>query len=141
MATTNFTLNTKEVIGDFKKYDTKTQKSLWDAVKISALSVKNFQKAILRAGVSANPTGKWTGNLAGSIGIKKRKRKMPAYEIGPSMKNRSGPYRDTKEYQYWIEEGKRSGNTGNFGGYHYVRDSVQKVSKQFNNLVAKALKP
>ena len=110
------TLNTKQYEYDVKKYVKRSQRGLNRALDSGADKISANQKTILRRSVV-----EWSGELAGSIEINK---KDSTRTISPGT-----------DYANWIERG----GVGGFMGYHYIRDSIMRVSTYFNSKIKKAL--
>lgn len=120
-------LNTKEAIGDFNKYDRKTQNSLMTTLATYAHAMSGEQTKYLKSRVKD-----WTGRLGGSISPTKSKNGL-SWAIGPS---------DRIQYAWYIEKGaapsqKSRGN--NFAGYGYVQHSVDKYTRSFFRAIKKAV--
>ena len=111
------TLDVRSAVGDFDRYDQKTQQRFGRTLLTTAMLVESTQKAILR-----NRVKKWTGRLASTISISK----------GDRFTRLVGPDVARAAYAAWIEWGG-----GKFKGYHYVRDSVKKHRKGFINRLKK----
>ena len=106
-------VNMSEVLKDFRNYDRKTKKAFRITMHRTSLQVKANQVRALVYKVK-----EWTGTLATSIKIKKRK--WWHIEIGPTTK--------TAYYRFIEEGGHPYGNpNANFNGYWYVRNSIRGV--------------
>ena len=106
-----FTLNTREAIGDFRRYDKKTQQRFKATLATFAQVAAGAMKDYLHSKVK-----NWTGNLGGSIHPEKEG--DLTYAIGPD---------EFKiEYAWYIEKG-----LGSFKGYHYVRDGIKSIKNRF----------
>lgn len=117
------TLNVKSAIGDFRKYDKATQQRFARTLGGFAFNVKDKQHSILKKGVLGNPTGKWTGRLAGSLSPEKQNKFT--WAIGTDDSRVS--------YASWIEDGGRGG----FKGYHYIRNSLKGIKSKLTAALKK----
>ena len=111
--------NLKEVQQDFKNQDRHFHKAIAKSMKVIGMQLKKTQKATLRAKVSANPTGRWTGNLSSSIVTRP---KAKSVTVGAILSKAT--------YANWIENAQRSINVGNFKGYWYMKSSLA-INKGF----------
>jgi hypothetical protein len=118
MPGSGITIDVKSAIGDFTKYDQKTQGRFKRTLKTYATRMSNDQHKHLKSRVK-----KWTGNLGGTISPEKKGEFT--YEIGPDNKR--------AEYAEYIEYGSKAeaGEIGHFAGYHYVKHSVNRYMNKF----------
>jgi hypothetical protein len=110
-------INAQQVIGDFRKYDKKTQQRFERTMRTYAKLIEGEQVSVLMKKVV-----KWTGWLAGTVSVEKVGNLT--YEIGPDTSR--------AKYAKWIEDGTTRGRT-NFKGYHYVKESVNKFRTRLEN--------
>ncbi len=107
-------IDTESAIKDFKDYDIKTQTKMDHTLDTYANLIRSSQWSILR-----NKVIKWTGVLANSIKVTRRK---GVREIGPQG----------VVYAKWIEYGG-----GSFPGYHYMEESLNKHKNSFTQKLKK----
>lgn len=113
----SFTLNVKDAVKDFDKYDAKVQKALTENLATQSWVLSGKQRNYLHGKVKANPTGRWTGRIGSTFAAKKRD--ALNYEIGPG---------ERVAYAWWLEKGLP---TSTFKGYHYVRETLKQFAKPF----------
>jgi hypothetical protein len=123
MSKSEFTLNAKEAIGDFRKYDAKTQKRFKATLATFAQTAAGEMKGHLRSKVK-----NWRGHLGGSI-VPEKKENGWEYDVGPDANKSSEAGRVV--YAWFIEEGAPPGMNNSFKGYHYVRDGLKAIKDRF----------
>ena len=127
-----FKFNAKEVIGDFREYSEKTQKSMRASMAYHAHILAGEQKIYAYNRIKNSETGLLGSAMRG----RRSKEGKNTWEAGPVAED--------VVYAWYIEAGasesqKARGNT--FAGYHYVRDTfgprVKKVERSLKRLIKK----
>ena len=105
-----FKLDVKSAVGDFRKYDKATQRMFAKSLATMADVLIGNQWTSLHKHVI-----EWSGTLGSSLSAKKAGKFT--YEVGPDS--------DRVVYAWYIEAG-----LGTFAGYHYVRDTLKSVERR-----------
>jgi hypothetical protein len=122
MGKSGITLDIKRAIGDFDKYDKKTQRKFQSILATFAAVMSGTQRSYLRTRVK-----NWTGTLASTIS--QHKLDANNWEIGPDA---AGTPR--VKYAWYIERGD-----GKFQGYHYVQHSINRHARAFFRAIKRAI--